>query len=102
MHIITANRLIDGEVVWLASGERWVESVEAADSYDTKTDLAEGLDRAQVSVADRVVVDPYEVAVDRKNGCLTPVRFREKIRALGPTVRLDLGKQARMRHSTAA
>lgn len=102
MHVITANRLIDGEVVWLATGGRWVETVEAADTFAAKPDLQAGLERAQTSVDARVIVDPYEIAVDQKNGRLVPVRFREQIRALGPTVRLDLGKQARLRHSSAA
>lgn len=102
MHVITANRLIDGEVVWLGSNERWVETVETADTFAAKDDLAAGLERAQSAVEARVIVDPYDVAVDLQNGIPVPVRFREQIRALGPTVRLDLGKQARPRQSTAA
>lgn len=102
MHAITANRLIDGEVVWLASGGRWVETLEAADTFASKPDLQAGLERAQASVADRTIVDPYEIAIEQTNGRIVPVRFREQIRALGPTVRLDLGKQARIQHSSAA
>ena len=49
----------------------------------------------------RIVVDPYEIEVDTGTGSPVPVRFREKIRALGPTVRLDLGKQARRQASAA-
>jgi len=102
MQVITANRLIDGEVVWLASGDRWVESVEAADVFAEKQAASSALDRAQAAVDARIIVDPYEIAVNQQNGTPVPVRFREQIRALGPTVRLDLGKQARVQQSSAA
>jgi len=101
MQVITANRLTDGEVVWLAANGAWVESVAAAATFEAKSDLAAGLERAQAAVAARSIVDPYEIAVNVTNGALMPVRFREQIRALGPTVRLDLGKQARSRQSAA-
>lgn len=101
MHIITANRLTDGEVVWLAANGNWVETVEAAETFHDKEALAAGLARAQAAVAARLVVDAYEIAVEQSEGRLVPVRFRERIRALGPTVRTDLGKQARTRQSAA-
>jgi hypothetical protein len=45
-------------------------------------------------VADRVVVDPYLFAVNVENEKIRPLGRREEIRAGGPSVRTDLGKQA--------
>ncbi len=41
-----------------------------------------------------IVVDPYSVAVEERNGHFVPKALREAIRAAGPTNRRDLGKQA--------
>lgn len=90
----TANRLLDGEVVWLGRGGAWVEQVEQAflaKTEDERDALAEIAKRAD---ADNIVVEPYEIEATVKQGIVTPVRFRERIRAAGPTMRLDLGKQA--------
>ena len=42
----------------------------------------------------RVVVHPYLFDVTVAAGSIRPVKMREVIRAAGPTVRRDLGKQA--------
>ena len=44
--------------------------------------------------ADNEVVDVNLIDADVVNGAVEPVRLREKIRAAGPTIRNDLGKQA--------
>ena len=46
------------------------------------------------AVARSLVVDPYAVEVELRNGHYAPKALREAIRASGPTVRRDLGKQA--------
>lgn len=102
MHAITANRLTDGEVVWLAAHDQWIETVGAAALFETKVDVEAALKRAADWVDRRVIVDPYAIAISTESGRPEPVRFREKIRALGPTVRPDLGKQARSARSAAA
>jgi hypothetical protein len=40
------------------------------------------------------VVDVNLIDVTVVDGLVEPVRLREKIRAAGPTIRTDLGKQA--------
>ena len=92
--VFTGNRLIDGEVVWLAANGKWVESVAAA--HAVLTTVEHEIFAAQTEAADRnnVVVEPYEIDVAIEGGQIVPVRFREQIRAAGPTIRLDLGKQA--------
>lgn len=94
LQIVTANRLGDGEVVWLGTGGQWVETVEAAQVFDSKEAVAEALALGARAVAERLIVEPYEIDVTQKDGRIVPVRLREKIRATGPTFRTDLGKQA--------
>jgi hypothetical protein len=50
---------------------------------------------AEAFVRDRIVVNPYLFDVRVDGAGVRPVEEREIIRAAGPTVRLDLGKQAR-------
>lgn len=47
--------------------------------------------RAERAVAEQVVVEPYLIQVTHKDdGDILPVRYREAIRALGPSVRPDI------------
>ena len=102
MKALTANRLIDGEVVWLGRAGGWVETLDLARVIETQGGEDEALGLGAEAVAAREVVDPYLIDLrhDAESG-LEPVRFRERIRAKGPTNRQDLGKQAR-RESSAA
>ncbi len=96
--VITANRLSDGEVVYYTDRRDWSESLNAALVIGLEEDLAPWLEAAQADIAARVVVDvyPFDVRVDEAETGrdVAALSAREKIRALGPTVRLDLGKQA--------
>ncbi|MBO6755100.1 MAG: DUF2849 domain-containing protein [Roseibium sp.] len=94
MKVITANRLLDGEVVWLGDGGTWVERVARAAVFDGKDAVAAALQVADQAVADQKIVGPYEMDVTEEDGRLVPVRLRERIRATGPTTHPDLGKQA--------
>ena len=92
--IVTANRLRDGEVVYLAAGGAWTEWL--ADSRVARSDeeTAALLAIAEEAVRGHIVVDAYAMAVTQANGEIAPLSQRERIRALGPTTRPDLGKQA--------
>ncbi len=93
LQALTANRLIDGVVVYLSSSGEWSESIKDAafgDEAAAQTLLAKG----ETSAAKRVVVEPYLFEVTADQNTPQPVSERERIRAKGPTVRLDLGKQA--------
>lgn len=90
--ILTANRLRDGEVVYWQAGA-WVEALGEATVFAARQEAQEALKAAGQSVADRLVVTPYLFEVRRVDGRLRPVKEREIIRAAGPTVRRDLGKQ---------
>lgn len=96
---ITGNRLRDGEVVFLAdpaaNGESsWSERLADAallSAAEAATALATA---AEWAARERYAVEIYTFDVRVSGAVRDPVKARERIRALGPTVRLDLGKQA--------
>jgi hypothetical protein len=91
--IATAHRLSDGEVVFLAAAG-WVERVEQATvaRSDAEARALEALLRQAEAVNE--IVDGYLVDVEETPRGPRPVRYRELLRGLGPSVRPDLGKQA--------
>lgn len=90
---IAGNRLTDGVAVWLGSGGRWVERVgEAAVFQGAQIEAA--LAEAAAAVKAQLVVDTYPIDVDVRDGETVPTHMRERMKALGPSVRPDLGKQA--------
>jgi hypothetical protein len=91
--VITANRLIDGIVVFQAD-EGWVEDFARAAVYESADQSKAALARAKEDEARDLVVEPYAVVVELRSGHYAPKALREFIRAAGPTTRLDLGKQA--------
>lgn len=92
--VVTANRLRDGRVVYLDDGGGWSEQLAEARVAHLEEQGAALLARAERAVAARQVVEPYLIDVGASDGMLRPIRYRESIRALGPSVRPDLGKQA--------
>lgn len=94
MKVITANRLLNGDVVWLAEDGSWVERVTLAETFEGKDAVAEGLARGAEAEKSQEVVGVYEMDVTVEDGVIVPVRLREKIRAKGPTTHPQFGKQA--------
>ena len=92
--IVTANRLADGVVVFQDAGGGWAEDFALAAVYADAAALEAALALGAEAVALSQVVDPYAVEVEWRNGHYAPKTLREAIRASGPTVRRDLGKQA--------
>ncbi len=86
--VISANRLGDGIVVYLTADGGWSERIARARLIDGGEAGAAALD----GLSGAAVVDPY--LIDISGGDRRPILKRERIRARGPTVRLDLGKQA--------
>ncbi len=86
---LTANRLIDGIVLYWRAGA-WTEAFAEGDVFETEEAGQAALAAARESVARNLVVNPYlfDLKGDR------PLEEREIIRAQGPSVRDDLGKQA--------
>ena len=91
MNVLTANRLIDGEVVFWSHG-RWVERFGEAERFadDETGGAAEALAKAQPTV----VVEPYLIEIGPSGDGWAPVAYRERLRALGPTNTPQHGKQA--------
>jgi len=85
--MLTANRLIDGLVLYWKDGG-WTESYPEADQFDSEPAADAALAAAKDFVARNVVVSPY--LFETRDG--QPVKEREIIRAFGPSVRTDLGK----------
>ena len=94
MKIITANGLVDGEVVWLGSQKSWVVNINQAELLESNEDTEKAMKIAEGAVVERQIVEPYLVDVESIDGSIVPKSVKEKIRAKGPTIRLDLGKQA--------
>ena len=95
MQVVTANRLADGLVVFLAENDIWSEALADAriltDAAAAKLLMAS----AERAASAQVVVGPYLIDVRETPTGIAPVQLRERIRAAGPTVRSDLGKQAK-------
>ena len=93
LEVITANRLRDGVVVWLGADGSWVDRIADAVAFEgpaSDAALAQGVE----AEGRQFLVAPYKIEVTMVAGTPVPVSVKEHIRALGPSVRLDLGKQA--------
>jgi hypothetical protein len=82
--ILTGNDLRTGDVVWW-TGSEWSRHVEdAADAGEhAETILAQEEAARRVNAA-------YAIEAARDAGGIRPAHIKERIRALGPTVRPDL------------
>ncbi|CAN5323978.1 DUF2849 domain-containing protein [soil metagenome] len=84
---ITGNRLGDGLVVFLDQENGWTLDIAMARVLEDGPDLDAALSYAKAQHDARVVVEPYAIDVEVKDGVPVPTRLREKIRAdRGPTI----------------
>lgn len=84
MKILTANELKSGAVVWW-DGSGWSRHVNDA------VDVGEhGGDVASAEVAARRVIDANVIDAETTAEGVRPGHIKDRIRALGPTVRPDL------------
>jgi hypothetical protein len=82
--ILTGNDLKTGAVIWW-DGEGW--SLYVNDAVDAGEHAAEILAREEAA---RHVNSSYVVDAEATSEGVRPGHIKERIRALGPTVRLDL------------
>lgn len=90
---VTANHLLDGDVVYLTAALGWSRELADAAMADTQ----EEADRLLAAAAGQEgeVVGPYLIDVARDaDGRPEPLHYRERIRTRGPSNRPDLGRQA--------
>ena len=92
--ILVANDLRDGDVVF-ATLEGWTRDPRRALVVQDQRAAKALQDFGAKEFLRARVVDPYLVAVEiAAEGAPRPRHYREALRALGPSVRPDLGKQA--------
>jgi len=92
--VLTANDLKQGDVLyWKAGG--WVMAFDQSDVFADPAAAEAALAQAQAFVIGNRVVAPYLFEVMRQpDGKIRPVKEREIIRSLGPSVLPDTGKRA--------
>jgi Protein of unknown function (DUF2849) len=79
--VVTANRLIDGIVVYLASEGGWTEEIGRARLAETEDEVKALEAEAAKDVAARKVVAVYPMDVAVRDGTVDPLSVRERIRA---------------------
>jgi hypothetical protein len=79
--VVTANRLIDGIVVYLASDGGWTEEIGQARLAATEDEVKALEEAAARDVAARKVVAVYPMDVAVRDGTVDPLSVRERIRA---------------------
>ena len=84
MKLLTGNDLPTGDVTWW-TGEGWSRHVEHAVDVDGQGDAI----LAQEEAARRVN-GPYLIQAEMTDAGPRPAHIKDRIRAIGPTVRLDL------------
>ncbi|WP_322867939.1 DUF2849 domain-containing protein [Aquicoccus sp. G2-2] len=89
--VVTANALVEGDVVYLDHMGRWVRRLEDAHVFTVEEDAKAALETAQRRTGE--VVDVYLIVVALDAGIPGPTHFREAFRRRGPSNRF-LGKQA--------
>lgn len=83
MNIVTANRLLDGKVIYRTREGTWVETFAQAARFSAQESEV-ALEAAQIDVT--LVVKPYLVPLEDADTFAKRERNRESIRANGPSV----------------
>ncbi len=92
--VMTANRLRDGDVVFLTRAGTWDVKIDEA-VLALEPEAVTALEaRAVEDAKANLVTGQYLFEAERVNGSIRASHIRERIRTLGPTVRVDHGKQA--------
>ncbi len=97
-YVITAYDLRRGVVVYFNRSGGWTEAVDQAMPLDDPDERVAALARAVQAEQADVVVGVYEIETEADCGSVRPVRYRERIRAFGPTVAPAFGRAAAPGH----
>lgn len=89
IQVITANRLLDGRVVFFTAAHSWDSNVDTAEVFADPAAAEGAIQLAQNAVVAGEIVDPYAIAVSTADGHVVPTILRERIRAEGPTIPSD-------------
>jgi hypothetical protein len=82
--LLTGNDLPTGDVIWWTGGD-WSRHVEDAADVGDQGDAI-----AQAEEGARRVNGPYVIDAERTEDGPRPAHIKDRVRALGPTVRTDL------------
>ena len=86
LQIITANRLVDGAVVYYGANSTWSQWIADAVISDDAASAEPVLAFAKADAFANGIIEPYLVEVYREAQTIKPVRYREAIRARGPSI----------------
>ena len=92
--VVIANRLTDGVVVFLGRDRQWVTYLKDCPPAETPEEAEALLAMGVEAENNQEIVGPELIEVQDQNGTLAPIKMREAMRARGPSIRTDLGKQA--------
>lgn len=81
--VLTANRLIEGDVVYFAKDGQWVEAHANAHLFTDEADANEELANAQA--LPEYLVGAYLADAELVGGKPAPTHFREEFRTRGPS-----------------
>ena len=85
MNIVTGNDLATGDVIWW-TGSGWSRHVDEA------VDVGHGAEAViETETAARRVNSAYAIEAVMDGARVRPAHIKDRIRAVGPTVRADLG-----------
>jgi hypothetical protein len=82
--LLTGNELLRGDVLWW-NGEGWSLTIDSAVAVDADGEAILAREAQHERVSDLALIDAEQI-----DGRWRPVKVRERIRAYGPTVRVDL------------
>jgi hypothetical protein len=88
--ILTANRLGDGTAVFLDFEGAWSEIIAEAVVASSPDEVRALEDRGAYDSSHNLVVEPYLVEIREVAGRIEPIRYRERVRAGGPTILEDV------------
>ena len=90
--VVTGNRLSDGVVIFLGEDGSWTTKIDLARIANGEDEASLLEDFAKAAEKARLVVNPYLIEVVEDSGTFKPVRYRERLRAYGPSIHPEFGR----------
>lgn len=91
-HIVIANDLRSGEIVYLTTDRAWTDDIAKARRFESADDADQNANVDEITGVANTVVGVEAIALRGPAATEFPVSLRDRIRAAGPTVRLDLAR----------
>lgn len=92
LKILTANSLLTGGVIYLTDQNSWSPFISKAQVSDDAGTILRLEASGLYAEAEQIVVGSFLIAVTIENGIPRPIRFRERLRVNGPSVRSEFSK----------